>query len=116
MNPDESLLGGAFDTVEKTFTKGIAVTLLDIAKRVGGSTLDVVGEKRKANKAVQQYADRYQKRYGLLRLLGMPQGVALESIYTPVRVLNELSIRNFETISDLEENYRGRAQGVSAPA
>ncbi|MEO0848232.1 MAG: NACHT domain-containing protein [Cyanobacteria bacterium J06648_1] len=108
MNPDESLLGGAFDTVETTFTKGIAGTLFDIAKRVGGSTLDVVGEKRKANKAVQQYADRYQKRYGLLRLLGMPQGVALESIYTPVRVLNELSIRNFETIPDLEENYRDR--------
>ncbi|WP_052056137.1 NACHT domain-containing NTPase [Myxosarcina sp. GI1] len=106
MTQEKSFIGGAVDDVESAFTKGIGGTLFDIAKKVGGSTFQVLSDKRKANQASKQYAERYQKRYGLLRLLGMPQGVALESIYTPVRVLNKLSIRNFETLPDLEESYR----------
>jgi hypothetical protein len=110
MSQSESLIGGAIDTVETTFTKGIAGTLFDIAKKVGGSTFQVIGDKRKAAQATKKYADRYQNRYGLLKLLGMNQGVALESVYTPVRVLNELSISQFETITNLEQVYRDSGQ------
>jgi hypothetical protein len=110
MSQSESFLDGAIDTVESTFTKGIAGTLFDIAKKVGGSTFKVIGDKRQAAQASKKYVDRYQNRYGLLKLLGMNQGVALESIYTPVRVLNELSISQFETITDLEQGYRDSGQ------
>ena len=108
MTQEDSFISGAIDTVETTFTKGIAGTLFDIAKKVGGSSFQVIGDRRKAGKASKQYEEKYQSRYGLLKLLGMPQGVALESIYTPVRVLNELSIRQFESISNLEESYRDK--------
>jgi predicted NACHT family NTPase len=110
MSQSESFIDGAIDTVETTFTKGIAGTLFDIAKKVGGSTFQVIGDKRQAAQASKKYADRYQNRYGLLKLLGMNQGVALESVYTPVRVLNELSISQFETITDLEQGYRDSGQ------
>ncbi|MGL6338239.1 MAG: hypothetical protein ACRC80_03765 [Waterburya sp.] len=46
---------------------------------------------KQAAEAAKIYAQKYQSRYGLLSLLGMPQGVSLESVYTPVRFLNELS-------------------------
>ncbi len=36
----------------------------------------------------------------------MRKGVSLESVYTPVRFLDELSIRQFESIKTLEEVYR----------
>ena len=62
MTPEESFIGGAIDTVETTFTKGIAGTLFDIAKKVGGSTFQVIGDKRQAGKASKQYAERYQNR------------------------------------------------------
>ena len=110
MTQDDSFIGGAIDTVETTFTKGIAGTLFDIAKKVGGSTFQVIGDKRKADQAFKKYENKYQSRYGLLKLLGMPQGIALESVYTPVRVLNKLSIRQFESIADLEKNYRDSEQ------
>ena len=55
---------------------------------------------------LKQYADKYQSRYGLLKLLGMPQAVELESVYTQVRFLDDLSIRRFESIKALEEEYR----------
>ncbi len=106
MTQDESLIGGAIDVFEKPFARGITGTLFDIAKNVGGSTVQVISDKRKAAQASKLYEDRYQKRYGLLKLLGMPQGIALKSVYTPVRVLNDSSIRQFETIGDLEEIYR----------
>ena len=106
MTQEESLIGGAFETVETTFTKGIAGTLFDIAKKVGGSTIRVIGDRNQAKEASKKYEEKYKKRYGSLKLLGMPQGVALETVYTPVRVLNESSIRQFETIDNIEEIYR----------
>ncbi|NJL51622.1 MAG: hypothetical protein HC930_04330 [Hydrococcus sp. SU_1_0] len=60
--------------------------------------------------AVKKYVDKYQNRYGLIELLTMDRGRSLESVYTPVRVLNELSIRQFETITDLEQSYRDGGQ------
>ena len=56
--------------------------------------------------ALKKYADKYQSRYGLLKLLGMPQAVELESVYTKVRFLDDLSIRRFESIEAMEEAYR----------
>ena len=106
MTPEESLIGGAIDTFEAPFARSVTGTLFDIVKKVGGSTLQVISDKRKADQAYKKYADKYQSRYGLLKLLGMPQGIALKSVYTPVRVLNDSSIRQFETIADLEDIYR----------
>ena len=56
--------------------------------------------------ALKKYTDKYQSRYGLLKLLGMPQAVQLEKVYTNVRFLDDLSIRRFKSIEAMEKVYR----------
>ena len=58
----------------------------------------------------KNYADKYKSRYGLLKLLGMPQTVELEEVYTKVCFLDDLSIRRFESIEAMEEAYRESGQ------
>lgn len=96
------------DKFDDPFAKSLTGTLWDIGKRFVGSTFDVLKDKKQASKAANSYVERYRSRYGLLKLLGMQKGVSLESIYTPVRFLNEISIRQFESIEGLEEIYRGK--------
>ena len=85
---------------------GLVKLLLDIARSVGGSAFQSIQESRQAAAALKQYADKYQSRYGLLKLLGMPQAVQLEQVYTQVRFLDDLSIRRFESLTALEDAYR----------
>jgi hypothetical protein len=56
--------------------------------------------------ASKQYILNYQKRYNRLRVLGMSQSVNLDDIYTEVQCLQTDDIRNFESVTALEENYR----------
>ena len=106
MTQEESLIGGAIDIAKVPFARNMTGTLFEIVKKVGGSTLQIIGDKHQAAQASKKYADKYKSRYGLLKLLGMPQGIELKSVYTPVRVLNDSNIRQFETIADLEDIYR----------
>lgn len=85
---------------------GLTKIILDIAKVVGGDFFQFIKNRHQATEAVKNYAKRYQSRYGLLKLLGMPQAVPLASVYTTVRFLNELSIRRFESLVALEEAFR----------
>ena len=94
------------DKFDNPFAKSITGTLWDIGKRFIGSSFEVLKDKKQAAKATKKYAEKYESRYGLLKLLGMPKGVSLESVYTPVRFLDELSIRQFESLETLEEVYR----------
>lgn len=81
---------------------GLTGIVFDIAKKAG----QAIGDKRQAAKASKQYAEKYQNRYGSLKLLGMQQAVPLASVYTAVRFLDELSIRQFESLEALEQAYR----------
>ncbi|MEA5579638.1 NACHT domain-containing protein [Anabaena sp. UHCC 0451] len=54
----------------------------------------------------KQYILNYQKRYNRLRVLGMPQPVNLDDIYTEVQCLQPDEIGKFESITALEKNYR----------
>lgn len=56
--------------------------------------------------ASKQYILNYQKRYNRLRVLGMSQPVNLDDIYTEVQCLQPDEIRNFESVTALEKNYR----------
>ena len=85
---------------------GLTSIVFDIVKKAGGSLLQVIGDKRTIAKASSQYAQKYKNRYGSLKLLGMQHAVPLESVYTAVRFLNELSIRQFESLEALEQAYR----------
>lgn len=88
------------------FAGGLVGVLVDTAKRVGGGLAQSLSDRTKATEALRRYADRYTARYGEIRLLGMKQGFPLESIYTKVRFLDELSIHNFSSIETLEKAFR----------
>lgn len=55
-----------------------------------------------------RYETKYLERYGIVKLLGMKKGLALDQVYTGVRILDDVSIRQFESLEALEENYRER--------
>jgi len=85
---------------------GLVKIVMDTVKAVGGDLFKAIGDRRKAGEALKKYADKYQSRYGLIKLLGMRQAVQLEGIYTNVRFLDDLSIRYFESIKAMEQAYR----------
>ena len=89
---------------------GLVKIVMDLAKAVGGSVFSSIKDSQQAKAALKKYADKYQSRYGLLKLLGMPDGVQLEKVYTNVRFLDGLSIRRFESIEAMEQDYRESGQ------
>ncbi|GAB1544302.1 hypothetical protein NUACC21_69780 [Scytonema sp. NUACC21] len=58
---------------------------------------------QEVRKKVKPY---YEKRYGILKVLGMREPVKLESVYTAVQFLDNEAIRSFESIENLEKFYR----------
>ena len=78
----------------------------DLIKSKSEKNLESVSNREEAEKAFRAYADKYQNRYGLLKLLGMSQAVQLESVYTPVKFLDQDSLRSFESLENLEKAYR----------
>lgn len=70
-----------------------------------GKTLDSKTEQQIA-KASEQYIRNYSERHGTLKVLGMREPAALESIYTTVQFLDKWDLRRFESIETLEKAYR----------
>ena len=87
------------------FLKDLTITF-DTLKILGSSNLKSIANQLQAEQAFKEYADKYQSRYGLIKLLGMSQAVSLESVYTPVRFLDGSSIHRFESIETLEKAFR----------
>lgn len=86
---------------------GLVGVVLDVARKVGGGLTQVVGDRRQAAAALKRYADKYKTRYGTMKLLGMSKSVNLETVYTRVKFLDELSIRQFApSIDVMEQAYR----------
>ncbi|MBW4465350.1 MAG: NACHT domain-containing protein [Pegethrix bostrychoides GSE-TBD4-15B] len=85
---------------------GLVGIVFDIAAKVGGGVAEVISDRRQAAQALKRYAEKYLARYGTLKLLGMQKPIKLEEIYTKVRFLDELSIRQFTSLEALERTYR----------
>jgi len=91
---------------------GIAVPLFQSVYGSGGKFLGLMGKKldKKTKQLIYtasgEYGERYFKRHGMLKALGMREAVRLESVYTAVQFLDEQEIRSFESIQNLEEAYR----------
>jgi hypothetical protein len=91
---------------------GIALPIFQSIYGSGGKFLGVMGKKldyktkQLIYKASGEYDERYLKRHGMLKALGMREAVPLESVYTAVQFLDEQEIRSFESIQNLEEAYR----------
>ena len=95
---------------------GIALPIFQCVFETGGKFFGLMGKKLDENTkeliytASGEYGDRYFKRHGILKALGMREAVPLESVYTAVQFLDEQGIRSFESIQNLEEAYRETKQ------
>lgn len=100
---------------------GVAVPVFQTLWGSGGKVLGMFGKKldEKAKQAIfaasRQYAQNYTKRHGILKVLGMPESVPLESVYTAVKFLDDESIRSFESVETLEQVYRQAKQRSFQP-
>ncbi|PSB35594.1 NACHT domain-containing protein [Stenomitos frigidus] len=103
-------------TFERIAIQAASLTLATIFSRVlcdGGSrvlgwmgkSLDEKTEQLIARAAVQ-YVQNYGDRHGILKVLGMREPVALESVYTNVQFLHKADVHWFESIEALEKAYR----------
>lgn len=62
--------------------------------------------KRIIAQASEKYVQNYSDRHGILKVLGMREPVALESVYTTVRFLDRSDLQRFESVESLEAAYR----------
>lgn len=88
------------------FAGGLVGIVFDVARKVGGSFTQAVGDRRQVAQALKRYEEKYRVRYGTVKLLGMQKSVDLEAVYTKVQFLDELSIRQFISLEALEKTYR----------
>ncbi len=97
------------DKIDDPFAKGLTGTLWDLGKRIIGESFKYLQDKKQVTAAAKKYADKYHSRYGKIRLLGMAEDIDLESVYTAVKFLDELSIRmRFGSLDKIEEDYRNQ--------
>ncbi|MEA5464937.1 NACHT domain-containing protein [Leptothoe sp. PORK10 BA2] len=61
--------------------------------------------------ASQAYVNKFRERHGQLKILGMRKPVSLDSVYVPVRLLEESEINRSMSIDDMEKACRTRHEG-----
>jgi hypothetical protein len=81
-------------------------TVWEGGEKVLGATVGKVVNKAQFSGAVGKYAENYEKRHGTLKVLGMPQPVSLEQVYTQVQLIPEREIYRFASVTELEKSFR----------
>ena len=54
----------------------------------------------------RKYVENYQRRHGILKVLGMREPVELDDVYVNVQILDRDLHRSFESLDGLEKLYR----------
>jgi predicted NACHT family NTPase len=111
-----------FEPLIAQAVSGVAVPVFQSIWAGGGKILDRFGKaldgkkvKQAIDAASRQYAQNYTERHAILKVLGMREPVALESVYTAVQFLDDRAIRSFESVETLEEVYRQAKQRSFQP-
>ena len=103
-SPDDNYY---IDKVDDPLARSSANTLVGLGTELIGKIYHHFSDKHQAAKAAEAYAKKYCERYGKIQLLGMPQEIDLEDVYTAVKFLDSLSISNrFGSLNALEDDYR----------
>ncbi|PSB33714.1 NACHT domain-containing protein [Stenomitos frigidus] len=68
--------------------------------------------------ALEKYIKKYSEQYGILKVLGMRESIPLRNVYTKTRFLDASETLKYESIENLENNYRkinkhGFQRGIS---
>jgi len=99
----------------ETVVGAIAAPIFEQLWQLGGSAIADVkktSEKVEATNqllaACKQYEKRYHQRHGLMKMMPalMKESILLESVYTAVKLLDEISVNYFRTEQDLEAAFR----------
>jgi hypothetical protein len=102
-------------TLERIVLQAASLTLATIFSRViydgGGKLFNwVKNQDEKLEqilaRASEQYIQNYSDRHGILKVLGMREPVALESIYTAVQFLDRSGLTRFDSVESLEQEFR----------
>jgi hypothetical protein len=104
------------DAVALTAVSGVAVPLFQSLVDSGGKILGLFG--RQIDRATKQtiytasgeYANRYTRRHGQIKLLGMRQPLDLEAIAVPLRVSIEHEARRFASVEESEQGFAQTGQ------
>ncbi|MGF1600966.1 MAG: NACHT domain-containing protein [Thermosynechococcaceae cyanobacterium] len=104
-----SLMSGPLGEIAgKGAGSAIAKVGASILEKAVDKGIKIVKDQPTWARLFRKYEDKYLERYGMVKLLGMRQGLALDKIYTGVRILDDVSIRQFESLEALEKSYRDR--------
>lgn len=89
------------------FVKRFEVALLDFAESLSerGIKADSVYIETIVAHSCRRYAHNYFKAHGLIQIFGSRRLSTLDSIYIPQRLQAYTSIRNFESVDELEEAF-----------
>jgi len=111
--------------IPEPISNGIALIVLKTVWDGGGKVAGMVGKtasratQNLVFRASQEYVENYEKRHGILKVLGMREPVTLESVYAAVQFLDDRALKSFESVQALEDTYRlsaGRSfQGKDCP-
>ncbi|MBP0006575.1 MAG: NACHT domain-containing protein [Cyanobacteria bacterium SBC] len=99
-----------FDAVALTAVSGVAVPIFQSLVDSSGRVLGLFGKSldRKTKQLVYQasgeYANRYAKRHGNLKVLGMRQPIDLAIVYTGVGFWDEADLRRYESLEAIEQS------------
>lgn len=83
----------------------VGASILEIGIKKG---IEFVKDRQAWADLFLKYETKYLERYGIVKLLGMKKGLSLDQVYTGVRILDDVSIRQFESLEALEKIYRER--------
>ena len=113
------LIGKIDPVILEAATKGLATAIGKVAgesgiKLLGGTGEQILDSAGKLTKTSQdllfrisrKYIENYTERHGILKVLGMPKPVSLDSVYTAVKLLNPEELRTFESVEALESEFR----------
>jgi energy-coupling factor transporter ATP-binding protein EcfA2 len=83
--------------------KNVFQLVWSIASTLGKNKI----EDARVKKALGEYIDRYLKRHGFIKVLGMIEPIPLLDIYTSVRVIHPKYLHKEKAIEELEQTFRG---------
>jgi hypothetical protein len=106
MSEPNSSSSRILDSGERKLAEQSALTLtqfaLDIVKRFGKKGVDAY----RIEKAMTEYASRYFEMYGIVKPLGCPAPIRLQSIYTEVEVISPVYLNKFTDRNALEDEFK----------
>ena len=113
------LIGKIDPAILEAATKGLATAIGKVAgesgiKLLGGTGEQILDSAGKLTKTAQdllfrissKYIENYTERHSILKVLGMPKPVSLDTVYTAVKLLNPEELRTFESVEALESEFR----------